>query len=255
MVYDNKPRQISVATVQDRVVHRLLYDYLVSIWDKTFIYDAWSCRKGKGVHGAIDRGQTFMRVYPDAWVWRADIKKLFDTINQATTKQLLRRRVHDPKALRLLDEVIDSYDSLPSKQGLPIGNLTSQIMANIYLNEFDRLMKYRLKPLAYLRYGDDWLCFAEDRAALEHFRKQATTFLNDELFLTVNPKIDHIKPVSEGVSYLGVNMWSHGRRLQPRVSVRIGQRLNESNVASYTALVSAHQKRKRLRELKWQLPS
>src|SRR3990167_7988871 len=111
VVHDTKPRLIAVANVRDRVVHRLLYDYLVPIWDKTFIYDAWSCRKGKGLHRAIERAQSFMRRYPDAWLWRADIKKLFDSVDKNKLKLLLRKRINDPTALRILDKTIDSYSS------------------------------------------------------------------------------------------------------------------------------------------------
>ncbi len=115
VVRDNKRREIAVASVRDRVIHRLLYDYSVPIWDKTFIYDAWSCRKNKGLHEAIDRAQLFMKTYRRGWVWRTDIVKFFDSVNQSTMKRLLRRRVHDPRALWLLDEVIGSYDALASK--------------------------------------------------------------------------------------------------------------------------------------------
>src|SRR5665213_2144526 len=116
-VQDTKPREIAVANVRDRVVHRLFYDYLMTVWDKTFIYDAWSCRPNKGLHAAIDRAQTFMRRYPDAYVWRADVKKMFDSVDQDTMKLLLRRRLNDPNALWLLDNIIDSYDHvLASKQ-------------------------------------------------------------------------------------------------------------------------------------------
>ena len=116
IVNEQKRRNIAVAKVRDRVVHRLLYDYLVPIWDKTFIYDAWSCRRGKGLHGAINRTQSFMKSYQGGWVWRTDVAKFFDSVDQNTLRQLLRRRIIDPATLRLLDEVIGSYDVLASKQ-------------------------------------------------------------------------------------------------------------------------------------------
>ncbi|MDP2586623.1 MAG: hypothetical protein Q8P32_02515 [Candidatus Komeilibacteria bacterium] len=112
-ITDNKRRDLAVAIVRDRVVHRLLYDYLVKIFDQTFIYDAWSCRKGKGLLGAITRAADFSRRLPRSWVWRADIKKFFDHVDQDVLKRCLRRRVNDPNALWLLDSVIDSY-ALPS---------------------------------------------------------------------------------------------------------------------------------------------
>jgi hypothetical protein len=115
-------------------------------------------------------------------------------------------------------------------------------MSNIYFNEFDRLMKHELKPLAYLRYGDDWLCFAKTEVEAGQIRELSKSFLNNELSLTLNPKIDHIRSAHSGVSYLGVDIWSHGRRLQPAVRDRIEKNFNAHNAASYKALVASHEK-------------
>ena len=255
IVNGNKRRDIAVASVRDRVVHRLLYDYLVTIWDKTFIYDAWSCRQNKGLHGAIDRAQKFMWQYKDGWLWRGDITKLFDSVDKNTMKRLLRRRVNDPIALWLLDEVMDSYNSFERSRGIPIGNLTSQILANIYLNELDRFIKHRIKPNAYLRYGDDWLCFMDNKVQLEEARIRAEDFLNDELSLNVNPNVNFINPVRKGVSYLGVDLWSSGRRLDKDAQNKMKQNLNVRNVASYKALMVHHQSIKQIRRFDWIIQS
>ncbi len=253
IVNDNKRRDIAVASVRDRVVHRLLYDYLVSIWNKTFIYDAWSCRQNKGLHGAIDRAQKFMWQYKDGWLWRGDITKLFDSVDKHTMKQLLRRRVNDPTALWLLDEVIDSHSSSGNNRGIPIGNLTSQILANIYLNEFDRFMKYNIKPNAYLRYGDDWLCFSIKRQTIIDIHNSAEHFLKDTLGLEINKNIDNIKRVSRGASYLGVDLWTHGRRLDVSARNKIITSLTVRNASSYKSLVAHHQSRKHTRFIDWLL--
>ncbi|MEI6133262.1 MAG: hypothetical protein WCQ41_10640 [Bacillota bacterium] len=107
IVCDNKRREIRVASIRDRVVHRLLYDYLVGIYDKTFIFDAWSCRKNKGLLGAIERAQEFLRRNPKSFVWRSDIKKFFDNIDREVLLSVLERKIKDEKALLLLCEVID----------------------------------------------------------------------------------------------------------------------------------------------------
>ena len=109
IVSDNKRREISVSYVRDRVVHRLFYDYLVPIWDKTFIYDAWSCRKGKGLLAAIERTQQFLKSYPRAYVWRADIRKFFDTVNHDILLKILTRRTKDPRAMHLAKTAIKSF--------------------------------------------------------------------------------------------------------------------------------------------------
>lgn len=111
-VCDNKRREISVSCIRDRVVHRLIYDYLVPIFDRTFIYDAWSCRTGKGLLGAIERVQSFLRKNPRAYVWRADIRKFFDSVDQAELIKLIERRISDPKALRLIREVVSSFPTV-----------------------------------------------------------------------------------------------------------------------------------------------
>lgn len=255
IVNDNKRRDIAVASVRDRVVHRLLYDYLVTIWDKTFIYDAWSCRQNKGLHGAIDRAQKFMRQHKDGWLWRGDVTKLFDSVDKNTLLRLLRRRVSDPTALWLLSETIESYHSFDNNRGIPIGNLTSQILANIYLNEFDRYITHRIKPNAHLRYGDDWLCFMDDKAKLENARKKAEDFLRCELNLDVNPNVNLINPVRKGVSYLGVDLWSSGRRLDKDAQNKMKRNLNVRNVASYKALMVHNQSIKQIRRFDWIIQS
>jgi hypothetical protein len=192
-----------------------------------------------------------MRKYPDAWVWRADITKMFDSVDQHTLKAILRTRVTDPVALCLLDETIDSYKSFDDARGIPIGNLTSQILANIYLNEFDRFMKHSLKPYAYLRYGDDWLCFANSKQELESMRKQAIRFLDTELSLSVHKKINVIKPVRKGVSYLGVDIWSKGRRVDADAIAKMEKNLSLRNVTSYKSLLSKHQPGKSIDRFEW----
>lgn len=108
-VTDNKSRTISVSSVRDRVVHRLMYDYLIRHFDRTFIYDVWSCRKDKGLLGAIAQVQDLFRRHQNKYVWRADIKKFFDHVDHGTLKRILARKVEDQVALKVLVEIIDSY--------------------------------------------------------------------------------------------------------------------------------------------------
>lgn len=162
-VNDSKRRLIAVAEVRDRVVHRLLYEHLVNIYDKRFIYHVWSCRQGKGLTGAINVAQDNMRRYRNGWVVRSDIRKFFDNVDQTVLLEILARHL-DIVALRLCKEVIISYRASGKQVGMAIGNLTSQIFANIYLNEFDRYVVHYLKPLAYIRYGDDFMSWWPNEA-------------------------------------------------------------------------------------------
>lgn len=116
MVTDNKRREISVASVRDRVVHRLLYGYLVEIYDKTFISDVWSCRKGKGLVGAIERTQAFLLKYQKYFVWRSDVRKFFDHVDHDVLKNILATGISDERANQILQKVIESY-SIPATSG------------------------------------------------------------------------------------------------------------------------------------------
>ena len=108
IVHDNKRREILVTNVRDRIVHRLLYEYLVGIYDKTFIYDVWSCRKNKGLVGAIERAQEFLKRYSKCYVWRLDIKKFFDNVDHEVLIKILSLRIIEPRVLYLLKKVIES---------------------------------------------------------------------------------------------------------------------------------------------------
>lgn len=116
VVTDNKRRRISVASIQDRIVHRLIYEYLVPIYDKTFIFDAWSCRKNKGLLGAIERTQCFLHAFPRGFIWRADITKFFDNVDREVLLLILKRKIFNVRTLALLKEVINSTDNMRERE-------------------------------------------------------------------------------------------------------------------------------------------
>ncbi len=252
IVCDNKRREISVASGRDRIIHRLIYDYLCKIYDKTFIYDAWSCRVGKGLLAAIERAQEFLKAYPDGFVWRGDVRKFFDSVDQATLLQMLSLRVKDVKTFNLLKEVIYSFSSDQGvDRGMPIGNLTSQIFANIYLNELDRFVKYQVKPKAYLRYGDDFLLVEPDLEKLNFFRTSTVKFLENDLKLRMNAKNDRILKAKDGLRFLGVVFWPNGRILNKRSLGRANNRLKSNNISSYSGLIKEHTGHKHIKRFNW----
>lgn len=135
-------------------------------------------------------------------------------------------------------------------RGIPIGNLTSQIFANIYFNEFDRFVKHILKPQFYLRYGDDFIILAKTRTNLIEFRERARLFLRDSLGLMINHKNDIILPVKRGIYFLGVEIYPTGRRLKSKIWQRILKKLKRENISSYYGLVRQHH-RKKLPHFNW----
>lgn len=250
-VQDNKRRNIAVASVRDRVVHRLLYEYLLPIWDPHFSYDCWSCRPGKGLLGAISRAQYFTTRYDRSWLWRSDIAKFFDHVDHDVLVRCLKMRVKDENVLILLNNLIDSYSTIRMHTGIPIGNLTSQIFANIYLNEFDRFVQHSLKPLGYLRYGDDFVLWCLNiKQATEMFCKGGV-FLADQLGLRLHDINNILQPSANKLHFLGVEIWPRGHRLDKRMRVRINQRVSATNIASYEALLKHHGSDKAKKLLTW----
>lgn len=249
VVCDNKRREISVASIRDRVVHRLLYDYLSAIFDKGFIYDAWSCRIGKGLVGAIERAQQFALEYRGGYFWRADIKKYFDNVDHEVLLGVLLRKIKDQKAAKLLAEVIKSF---PEK-GMPIGNLTSQIFSNIYLNELDRFIKNELRVKAYLRYGDDFVIFSDKLDVLFEIKAKVEKFITCCLKLKLHPTNNIIRKTKHGLKFLGVEIYPRGRRLNKRSLARIRTKLNLTNYASYWGVVRKHCGEKRVMEFQWRV--
>jgi len=244
-VMDNKRRLIKVAPVRDRVVHRLLYEYLKPIFDKIFIYDVWSCRENKGLIGAIRRSQEFMRQKPVGYIWRSDIKKFFDNVDNGLLFEIIKRRIKDIKALEIIKIIIFCQKS-NSAIGIPIGNLTSQIFANIYLNEFDRFVKHNLKIKRYLRYGDDFIVLADNNLELEKIQAQARKFLKYKLRLEVNTHRDILIKVNRGLKFLGAVIYPHSRQLNRRNTKCLFKLLDLGNISSYSGLVKQYEPKKLL---------
>lgn len=246
IVNEKKRRDIAVASVRDRVVHRLLYDYLVPLVDHRLDYDVWSCRPGKGLHSALDRTQRLTNTYSAAWFWRADVSKFFDNVNHEVLNSCLRRLADDKTALELLDEVIGSYYTYAPGVGIPIGNLTSQIFANIYLNEFDRFVRHTIKPYAYIRYGDDFLMFlSEDQAFIVN--AEATQWLHNNLGLTVHKQNNITNKTGRGIFFLGHKIYPHSPLSVDNYMLdKILAGINLNNLNSYESMHIPHRKKKLL---------
>ncbi len=151
-----------------------------------------------------------------------------------------------------MKEIIFSFGAAcGSKIGMPIGNLTSQIFANIYLNELDRFVKHELRAKAYLRYGDDFIIVENDIDKLKFFRTQTTDFLKNILKLTVNSKSDKILKTAQGLHFLGIKFWPSGRNLNKRSLSRTKERLNYNNVSSYSGLIKQHYNKKNRKYYDW----
>lgn len=213
-ISDPKPRNIHKASVRDRLLHHAIYRILYPFFDKTFIADSFSCRLNKGTHKAINRFRQFAHIVSKnntktCWILKCDIKKFFANIDHNVLLSILKKHIPDKNILRLLEEIIGSFSIKPGI-GLPLGNLTSQLFVNIYMNEFDQFVKHNLKTKYYIRYADDFVVFSGNRNHLENLIPLLRDFLREKLKLELHSDKVFIKTLNSGMDFLGwVNFNDH----------------------------------------------
>ncbi len=210
-ISDPKPRNIHKATVRDRLLHHAIYRQLYPVYDDLFVHDSFSCRNNKGTHKALDRFTAMARRVSvnhtkTVWVLKCDIRKFFASINHEILFSILVKRITDTRTLDLLQEIVGSFNSGQVGKGLPLGNLTSQLLVNIYLNEFDQYIKRELKIKNYIRYADDFVVLCQNRKELQKIVRYIVLFLRNELALELHPDKVSITTYASGVDFLG---WVH----------------------------------------------
>jgi len=220
-IRDPKTRQISAAPFRDRVVHHAVHDVIEPLIDSSFIHDSYACRKAKGTHKAVDRAQAFLRA--NKYCFHGDVKKYFPSIDHDILKNIIGKRISDGNLLRLLDEIVDSAN----KKGLPIGNLTSQFFANLYLNELDHFVKFDLRCRYYIRYMDDFLVFENNKEALKEIKGRIREFLRGKLKLTLHEGKSQIYKTKAGIKFLGFRIYRNYRRLTSDNVRRFRKRLKK----------------------------
>ncbi len=231
-ISDPKPRNIHKAIVRDRLLHHAIYRILYPFFDKTFISDSYSCRLKKGTLKALNRFRSFgyktsQNNTKTCWILKCDIRKFFSNVNHEILLGILGDYIHDKKILWLLEEIINSFSSKP-EIGLPLGNLTSQLLVNIYMNEFDRYVKHKLKIRYYIRYADDFVILSDDRNYLENLIFPISEFLFEKLKLQLHPNKISIKTLNSGVDFLGWVNFPYHRVLRTVTKRRMIRRIIES---------------------------
>jgi retron-type reverse transcriptase len=230
-IIDPKLRQIHKASVKDRVLHHAIYRILYPIFDKNFIFDSYSCRNRKGAQKAVLRLENFCRKASKnytriCYCLKCDIKKYFDSIDHKILVALLRKQINDEEVMWLLKETIRSFkQNAVMDKGVPLGNLTSQLFANIYLNESDQFIKHRLKIRFYLRYTDDFIIVHQDIDFLERIIPQIKEFLAQYLKLDLHPQKVTIRKISQGIDFLGYVALPHYRVLRTNTKRRMFKKI------------------------------
>lgn len=221
---DPKPRLISAAPFRDRVVHHAIAAALEPRLERYAIADSFACRPGKGTRAAILRAQAHARRSP--YYVALDVRRFFETADHAVLRALIRRLIADSRMLALLDEIIEAgAPGSPPGKGLPIGNLTSQHFANLYLGPLDHFAKEQLRVPGYCRYMDDILLFGPDRATLRRWRREVDAFAGARLALELKHEVTRLAPVSDGVPFLGFRVWPRLIRFDARRARRLRAKL------------------------------
>ena len=206
-ICDPKRRHIHKATVRDRVLHQAVFRVLYPIFDRHFIFDSYSSRNDKGTHAGVERLVSACRKETDNWrgtayALKCDVRKFFDSIDQKILRDLIGKKVSDPDMLWLIDLILASFEKEKGK-ALPLGNVTSQLFANVYLNELDQFAKHVLKAKHYFRYCDDFIIVNKDKAHLEKMISKIQEFLKENLKLELHPNKVEIRKIKQGVDFLG----------------------------------------------------
>lgn len=242
IIHDPKQREIHKAIVEDRVVHQAIVTAIEPLFEPRFIYDSYSCRIGKGTHAGVKRLQSLLykashndtrKVY----VLKCDVRKFFASIDHEILLGLIARRIHDDESLELIQSIILSHNASTGK-GIPLGNITSQLFANIYLHELDWFMKQTLGVKHYIRYCDDFVIVSTDRQYLESLIEPIRLFLQSELLLDLHPTKVSIRPWQEGIDFLGYVLRPHTITLRGKTKQRMLARATQKNVSSYLGLCS-----------------
>ncbi len=238
-IQDPKSRLISAAPFRDRVVHHALCQVIEPLFERRFIYDSYACRVGKGTHAALDRAQEFARRYP--YVLQCDLQHFFPRMDHGILHAQLARVIADSQTLWLAGKILESGVGIHAKeftpryfagddlfaimrpQGLPIGNLSSQFWANVYLNPLDHFIKRELKCHGYVRYVDDLLLFAPDKFTLHQWRRAVIEFA-----ATLRQRLhEHravVFPVTTGIPFLGWRVYPKHRWLKRRNGIAFQRR-------------------------------
>lgn len=232
-VADPKRRHIHKASVRDRVLHQAVFRGLYQMFDKDFIYDSYSSRNKKGTHAGVARLTRACRKATANWrkpayVLKCDVRKFFDSIDHKVLRELLVRKISDTDLLWLIDIILASFEKEKgSGKGLPLGNVTSQLFANVYLNELDQFVKHALKAKYYFRYCDDFVLVHFDKNFLENALEKIGVFLTERLLLELHPNKVEIRKIRQGVDFLGYVVLPHATVIRTSTRRRVFRKIGE----------------------------
>lgn len=240
-VFDPKKRHIHKANIRDRVLHQAVFRILNPIFDKYFIYDSYASRFEKGVHAAVYRLESFLNKASlnnkfNAFALKCDIRKFFDSIDHKILAGIIKERINDDGTLWLLEKIIGSFEKQNGK-GLPLGNVTSQLFGNIYLNELDQFVKRQLKQKCYIRYCDDFVFLNRSKGELLKLIPTIQNFLSVRLDLQLHEGKIEIRKHIQGTDFLGYISRPYSKILRTKTKRRLLRKINQNNLDSYMGIL------------------
>ncbi len=214
IIRDPKTRKISKSHFRDRIVHHAICNIIEPMFEKQFIYDSYANRRGKGTLKAIQRFNTFQKKLSQnntrqIFILKADIKHYFESVDIKILLSIIGRRIKDQRILWLIRTILHNYHSTQDGKGMPLGNLTSQFLANVYLNELDQFVKHHLKAEYYLRYVDDFVIIHRSYSSLVKDRAKIEFFLKEKLSLQLHPTKTRIISIQQGIDFLGFTIFPY----------------------------------------------
>ena len=241
-VHDPKRRRIHKATVRDRVLHHAIFRVINPVFEPTFIPTSFSCRVGKGTHKGVESVRDMLRAESkngaeQCWVLKCDVRKFFDSVDHSVLLGILKRRVGDADAFELLTKIVGSYSATQDK-GIPIGNLTSQMFANIYMGEFDHFVKHSLSVKRYARYTDDFVAVSTDKKYLENLLPPMRDFLKEKLKLELHPQKVTIRKYRQGADFLGYVVLPYHMALRTRTKKRMFRKMADRAAAYHSGAIN-----------------
>lgn len=241
-VFDNKKRDIYKAEVKDRIIHQIIYDHLLSLFSTSFIADSYASRKNKGQHRAVNILHYFIKLgstsHKKPYILKCDVKKYFDSIDHDVLIDLIKQKVSCPKILKIIQEIIGSYNTnMRFQKGIPLGNITSQIFANIYLDAMDQYIKKELRCRFYVRYNDDFVIVFENDKEIINIRNKIIQFAAERLLLLIPLPKTSIRKISSGVDFLGFTILPGAMLLRDKTKSKIFANINRGNMHSYLGIL------------------
>jgi RNA-directed DNA polymerase len=240
-IFDNKKRDIYKAKIRDKIVHQIIYDYLLCFFESEFISDSYSSRLSKGQYKAISAFRYFVKLANGSnkicFILKCDIKKYFDSIDQKILIDLIKRKVFCPKILKIIREIICSYTFSKTEKRIPLGNITSQIFANIYLSDLDIYIKNKLRCNFYIRYNDDFVIISESMKKLEEIREKVIMFVRKKLLLEIPIEKTSIRKLKWGVDFLGFTILPNAVLLRNKTKDKLYKNISIKNIHSYFAIL------------------